>query len=120
VICVDTIASTKLFNCANNTICNGLNPNPTERSSQSTTEKFSNLRCIPNPANDQLKILYLGSETISKLTIIDVTGKIKSNQKFNINQNEIILDVSDLGQGLWFLNVQGPKTEETIKFNIIR
>lgn len=115
-----TTTSTRLYNCAPGVVCNGFAPNPTDRSSKNATGDPSNLRCVPNPANDQLKVLYNGAGTITKVTVIDVTGNIKAIRNLSSNQGEITLDISDLGQGLWFLHVQGTQTEQTIKFSIIR
>lgn len=91
-----------------------------QQSRKNATGDPSNLRCVPNPANDQLKVLYNGAGTITKVTVIDVTGNIKAIRNLSSNQGEITLDISDLGQGLWFLHVQGTQTEQTIKFSIIR
>ncbi len=107
-----TTTSTRLFNCAPFVVC--------DRGSNKPTEVYSNIRCIPNPVNDLLKVLYDGIGKATNITVTDITGKTKAMANLGSNQGEIMLDVSALQPGLWFLHVQGVEKGQTLKFTIIR
>lgn len=114
-----TTTSTKSFICQG-VVCDGLIQNPPEYSpTTDTDENWPNIRCFPNPANDRLKVLFKTGATV-KLSIIDIAGRIISNHTYSGDKGEIMLNVSDLEPGLWFLRIQRLQEEQTIKFSIIR
>ncbi|RMA58633.1 T9SS type A sorting domain-containing protein [Ulvibacter antarcticus] len=72
----------------------------------------------PNPSNEKLNVHFptFSKENIS-WTILSILGKeVLSNQK-DIQQNELILDISQLNSGIYFLVIsQEGKRLQTMKF----
>lgn len=65
----------------------------------------------PNPASDQATIRFGGMPGMAELLLMDVTGRIhlqESIQLTGANQNERI-DVSELDDGLYILQIKGGK-----------
>jgi PKD repeat protein len=60
----------------------------------------SNFYLFPNPTSTQLTIEY-GSRMINEITILDITGKTFRTIKKNINT----IDVSDLSNGIYFVQI---------------
>jgi photosystem II stability/assembly factor-like uncharacterized protein len=64
---------------------------------------------FPNPANQ--KINFKITEDINSYSLLDVAGRIVTNQKNTFNDNGTFsLDVSDLPSGVYFLELHGKKT----------
>jgi hypothetical protein len=57
----------------------------------------------PNPAKDQLHISLLENEN-GTVTIIDITGK--TVMQVNISTQHDVINLSSLGRGIYFVNVQ--------------
>jgi Secretion system C-terminal sorting domain len=114
-----TTVTTVTLNCLGGP-CDGLTPEPTDRSLQTKKSVQDRVQCRPNPANGELVVSSRDLESITHATIIDAAGNVKSQQRFSDGYTEIKLDVSSLAQGLWLLHVQGPKLDKVLKFNILR
>lgn len=68
-----------------------------------------NFNFFPNPAKDNLNIYYYseGLESNMNITITDVIGNIvvKEQQSLNEGENNLQINVSELSNGIYFLNV---------------
>ncbi len=72
----------------------------------------------PNPAKDKITIENKLLINISGIKLIDITGKdVKSFTFLNLNNNTI--DVSDLNQGIYFINIYSNKHLIDVKKIII-
>ncbi len=70
----------------------------------------------PNPANNQLTI-YNYSFFIQSIEIIDIAGKII--KELTVENNQILVDISDLEKGAYFVKINTEKTK-TVKKLIIQ
>jgi hypothetical protein len=75
------------------------------------------IRISPNPASGSLRIESSGDLRNSKFQIIDITGRIMMNGKIE-GVNEYKINLSNLPDGLYLLNVQNDGTNLTQKFRI--
>jgi len=66
--------------------------------------KFENdIRLFPNPANETLSVTL--NRAITNIDIIDISGKVViPNSSFNLN--EMIIDISSLDYGFYFVHVK--------------
>ena len=74
----------------------------------------SNIRIYPNPTNGQLKI-ESGKLKIEKVEIFDIVGKKIQSKTVN-PQSEIVVDVSGLPSGTYFITIYGEGQKITKKF----
>ncbi|MGY6560561.1 MAG: LamG-like jellyroll fold domain-containing protein [Luteibaculaceae bacterium] len=66
----------------------------------------------PNPASNQVNISYTGSLTERvALTIFDLSGKAVGSAV--INQNQQVIDISGLAQGIYLFRIETPTTSQT-------
>jgi Secretion system C-terminal sorting domain len=107
-----TITETKLFQCAPGVAC--------ERGSGNLNETYSTIQCTPNPAYDYLNVSYGGMGAVHRMSLVDVTGKVRSVINPGNDQREMRLDISGLEPGIWFLHLQSSEKEEMVKFSVIR
>jgi hypothetical protein len=70
-----------------------------------------NISLYPNPTSHQLTITT-NQLTINKVSITDITGKTIQTIKSNTN----VIDVSDLSNGVYFINISTEKGSITKKF----
>jgi len=89
--------------------------NPRENSSKLLINSEKDMKIFPNPAVDSFNITNLGSS--STITIFTLTGKlIKVVEKSDFDKNFLVVDVSDLSSGLYFVK----SNSKTLKLNIIK
>jgi hypothetical protein len=69
------------------------------------------LRVYPNPTREELRI-ETSDMRLSDITIYDMMGRMQKIGQSEIGQSEIVLDVSHLPTGIYFLRVG----EKTVKF----
>ena len=114
-----TTTTTQLFNCPG-VICDGLEQGPADRDDKGTFTAHNTIQCIPNPANDQIKVVFgdLGADAV--LMVTDIAGNVKLTRNINGGQGDLMLDISDWSQGVWILHVQNQHLRQTTKFTIIR
>ena len=62
------------------------------------------LNFYPNPAKENITIEIAPNETLKTITLYDVTGK-QLKQTF-ANSNKVILNLSNLSKGYYFINIQ--------------
>ncbi len=67
--------------------------------------KKPTIQVYPNPCNSQLNIKLDGSIKVSKLSILDYTGKLLEDIDLNFHQNSITLDITHLLQGIYFVKM---------------
>lgn len=83
----------------------------TQNLSTETVEHKNILKAYPNPVNN---ILNLSSqETINNVLIVDMLGKTVYQNNFNTN--ELNIDISNLQEGIYFVQVSSGKQLQTIK-----
>ncbi|MDR1792362.1 MAG: C25 family cysteine peptidase [Bacteroidales bacterium] len=69
------------------------------------TENNSNLlKIYPNPTSSQLKIINYQLKDGENVEIIDILGRVQQSKIIN-QQSEIILDVSHLPRGMYFIKI---------------
>jgi Secretion system C-terminal sorting domain len=112
-ICVDASAvpahlahGCSLGSCSEVNACN-IN-SQSARLLESNTD-VENFNVFPNPANDILNISFTGSREDLKFSLMNGIGQIlmteKSESVNNINENTIQMNVNELSNGVYFLNV---------------
>ena len=62
---------------------------------------------FPNPANDQVRIIS-SMEVIDLIAIFDLQGK-EILSKSNVYSKDLLIDISKLGSGVYFLKIRGGK-----------
>jgi N-acetylneuraminic acid mutarotase len=60
----------------------------------------------PNPCNNQLIINLNELTNVSKLSILDYSGKLLMDIDLNLHPNSIIVDISNLAQGIYFVKMK--------------
>ncbi len=76
----------------------------------------SRIKIYPNPVNNRLEIY--SSKQISTVQLFTILGK-KVTVKNNVNDNNIILDLSHLQPGLYFLQVNGSGNDRST-FKVVK
>ncbi len=68
----------------------------------------------PNPTSGKLKIL--SKTSINSISIFDINGRLLKSEKLSNQQLEHQLDVTNLYQGIYFLEIQSGKSIQKKKF----
>ena len=76
---------------------------PVETALPSNISNTNEVKMYPNPVSNSLTIESI--ETIQSIRIYDLSGKIVKHSQ--VNGKGIVLDMSDLGEGMYLLQVQG-------------
>ena len=84
---------------------------PTNTNNISST----NFNLYPNPAKDKVNIV-LNNNDVKDITITDVTGRTIYTEKVASNTNSVIVNTSNYPSGIYFCEIKGTTTVETIKF----
>ena len=74
-------------------------------------EEFSDIKVYPNPSNGFINFSNL--EESSRVIITNIAGQIVKNTVVDRNNNRI--DIQDLSQGFYFVELEGKKTIKLIK-----
>ncbi len=85
--------------------------------SDSFDELKDGFKVFPNPANSIISISNTENATINKISITDVNERIVKTENF-VNISDIEVNVSDLNNGLYFMNIyseNGLTTKKIIK-----
>ena len=77
-------------------------------------------RIYPNPSDDKLIIELIDNYNIDKLEFIDFSGKIITPNKVEKNQNILDINVSNLIEGIYILEIVSDKEVNKIKILISR
>lgn len=78
--------------------------------------KNKTLLLYPNPTNNSITLYGKNSEEELNINIINALGATVKSIKVKNNT----IDVSDLANGLYYLELQNSSQKETIKFNVLR
>lgn len=75
---------------------------------QKTTNTINNIKLYPNPASDILNFNF-GDITNLPITILlyDVNGRLVYNQKLQVINSKLSIDVSKLNAGMYLVKLQG-------------
>ena len=80
----------------------------------------ASIRLYPNPANDRINIAFDNSNDITSIRITDVTGRTVYTETIANNTNSIEVNTNLYTAGIYFCEIKGAKTNETIKFTKIK
>ncbi|WP_420570978.1 T9SS type A sorting domain-containing protein [Kordia sp.] len=75
---------------------------------------LSNISIYPNPTNSKLTIT--SEKTIDTILIFDINGRLLSSEQPSNSQPEYQLDVNNLSQGIYFLEIQSGESVQVKKF----
>jgi len=89
---------------------------PTNTSNISGT----NIKLYPNPANNKINIVFDNSNDINSIRITDITGRTVYTEIIANNTNAITVNTSHYTPGIYFCEINGVTTVETIKFTKIK
>lgn len=93
---MDTLYSNPIKSIPNDKSCIQVNKNIDE----------NNIAIFPQPAQDQVRVKYLGDFTIESINICNSNGqKIMTIENTHMNP-QILLDFSDLSSGIYFAQIQ--------------
>ena len=81
-------------------------------SGTNNTTSSNGIKVYPNPASDFIKI-ESNHSIVNQIDIFDVTGKLVKNSMINGNLQSI--DISDLYQGIYFINIKANNTSQVFK-----
>lgn len=73
------------------------------------------LNLYPNPANNYIRLEIEGNQQSYEMSILDVNGKIMSQQTLYSSDNSHSISVSHLAKGIYFLRVQNSQDSQTTK-----
>ena len=62
----------------------------------------------PNPSNSILNIVSSYNSADVKFELLNITGGLIKADIIEVNENKIVLDVSTLARGIYFLNISAP------------
>jgi hypothetical protein len=75
------------------------------------------LRIYPNPATDKLYIEQTEIvETETLISIYDITGKLKYQEVGKFNNNKIEINVQNLNNGIYFIELRTNNKQNMLKF----
>lgn len=78
---------------------------------------FPEVSVYPNPVTDCMTIQWPHNETVSEISIYDITGRLFGTIPIQGDKNQQSIDLSFLSRGVYILDILGsqPKTEKIIK-----
>tara|TARA_B110000908_G_scaffold109092_1_gene128040 strand:+ start:1314 stop:2534 length:1221 start_codon:yes stop_codon:yes gene_type:complete len=76
----------------------------------------ANINLYPNPVNDKINIAFNNTNEVQNITITDVTGRTIHTEKVTSNTNVVTVNTSNYPSGIYFCEIKGVSTVETIKF----
>jgi hypothetical protein len=81
--------------------------------------EIEELSIYPNPTEEFLNLRFsIGTDEHAKIMIKDVSGKLlKQNEIFaQLGSNLVMMDVTDLSSGMYFIQLQIGAAERTLQF----
>lgn|GEM_PF-5027984 len=79
----------------------------------------NNLRIYPNPASDQIHIIGL-QESTKQIKIFDVLGNERIKYELSITNYELVVDVGDLSDGVYLIQVISHSEIITKELGVVR
>jgi len=73
------------------------------------------LEVYPNPVTDDLTLFY-GFNSGGTVIVTDLTGAIVATEQLYPDNHKIVLDVSGLAKGIYFVQITGPNEKYVTKF----
>lgn len=93
---------------SNGTAVKELVVEPSATSVYSPDELMNSITVYPNPVYEKLSLqLNFKEKTAVELLISDLTGRVVLKKQLIVNNEQLITDVPDLPQGLYFLTMKG-------------
>lgn len=70
--------------------------------------EFNNVQLVPNPSTGEVKLTFTAGEQNLKIMILDMTGKKVQNKEVRTSKGEnlILMDLHELDNGYYFVNMQ--------------
>jgi calcineurin-like phosphoesterase len=87
------------------------------------TENILTSNVYPNPAKNEVNVTFMSSaQNEVQINVLDITGRTLITQKAqsDIWETEVILDISKLQTGYYFVEVNDGITSTTSKLNVIK
>jgi hypothetical protein len=78
-------------------------------------ETFNNFKFFPNPSNSFIHFIFPQDIIEGNVSVIDILGKKLISKSLN-DKNSLELDVSNLIQGIYFINVKSGTVSQTKQF----
>lgn len=75
---------------------------------------LTDVSLYPNPANNQITITTSGNNTITKMTIVDIMGRVIIQE--DVNATSKAVNVSSLTSGVYFARIEQGNATGSIKF----
>jgi PKD repeat protein len=75
-----------------------------------------NINLSPNPVKDEILVDIPGEFDNTVVNIFDITGNSKYHELFNDKENQLIINVSKLKPGLYFLKIKNSDKTYTTRF----
>lgn len=88
-----------------------------------TTEESATLLAYPNPANENIEIIFSSqTEGMAKISICDMTSKVLFNKDINLNlgQNKIPVSLNDFHNGIYIINIENAGKKLTNRFQVLK
>tara|TARA_X000000368_G_C23011744_1_gene703806 strand:- start:232 stop:1491 length:1260 start_codon:yes stop_codon:yes gene_type:complete len=80
----------------------------------------ANIKLYPNPAKDKINIVFNNSSNIKNISITDITGRTVYTENIANNTSSIEVNTIKYNPGIYFCEINGIATVETIKFTKIK
>jgi hypothetical protein len=85
------------------------------------SEQFSNNTVVifPNPAQEQLTIQLLATTTIKQIRLMDLLGRVLKTVNYSSAKKEEVLDLREIANGNYLLQVVSSNNQSEIKQIIV-
>lgn len=72
-------------------------------------------KLYPNPANEQVNVVFSNLDERAVLSVFDLQGRLVAKQDITKGQKETRINVSNLNAGMYYIKLQGVKTNKVEK-----
>ena len=72
-------------------------------------------KLYPNPANEQVNVVFSNLDERAVLSVFDLQGRLVAKQEIAKGQKATRIDVSNLNSGMYYIKLQGVKTNKLEK-----
>jgi len=79
-----------------------------------------NYAVYPNPATDKITVALKNTDAIAAISIVDLSGKIIFKKIENKNNSSIVVDISSLASGVYFIEIVTKANYKTTKKLVIQ
>jgi hypothetical protein len=81
---------------------------------------LNSLKTYPNPASDEIIVQLEDNSKVEKIEFFDFSGKIITPNKVELNNSLIRINVSNIIEGIYLLNITTDKEVHKVKVVIER